>query len=89
MAQFGQGVRLLALPRLGKNGALTRAASAANGEVLVFTDADTKLTERTLLHVAAPFADPAVGGVAGERRHGHESNPRRRAAAQERLRVGS
>lgn len=82
VAQFGQGVRLLALPRLGKNGALTRAASAANGEVLVFTDADTKLTERTLLHVAAPFADPAVGGVAGERRHGHESNPRRRAAAQ-------
>ena len=66
----------------GKNGALTRAASAANGEVLVFTDADTKLTERTLLHVAAPFADPEVGGVAGERRHGHESNPGRRAAAQ-------
>jgi cellulose synthase/poly-beta-1,6-N-acetylglucosamine synthase-like glycosyltransferase len=82
VAQFGRGVRLLALPRLGKNGALTRAASDANGEILVFTDADTKLTERTLVHVAAPFADPDVGGVAGERRHGHESKPGRSAADQ-------
>jgi glycosyltransferase involved in cell wall biosynthesis len=80
VAQFGRGVRLLALPRLGKNGALTRAASDAKGEILVFTDADTKLTERTLLHIAAPFADPDVGGVAGERRHGHESKPGRSAA---------
>ena len=82
VAQFGRGVRLLALPRLGKNGALTRAASDARGEILVFTDADTKLTERTLLHIAAPFADPDVGGVAGERRHGHESKPARSAADQ-------
>jgi glycosyltransferase involved in cell wall biosynthesis len=82
VAQFGRGVRLLALPRLGKNGALTRAASDAKGEILVFTDADTKLTERTLLHIAAPFADPDVGGVAGERRHGHESKPGRSAADQ-------
>jgi glycosyltransferase involved in cell wall biosynthesis len=82
VAQFGRGVRLLALPRLGKNGALTRAASDANGEILVFTDADTKLTEQTLVHIAAPFADPDVGGVAGERRHGHESKPGRSAADQ-------
>jgi glycosyltransferase involved in cell wall biosynthesis len=81
VARFGQGVRLLALPRLGKNGALTRAARAANGEILVFSDADTKLTERTLLHVAAPFADPQVGGVAGERRHRHDSKPGQDAAA--------
>ena len=81
VTQFGQGVRLLSLPRLGKNGTLTRAASAANGDVLVFTDADTKLTPRTLLHVAAPFADPDVGGVAGERRHGLASEPRLSAAA--------
>jgi glycosyltransferase involved in cell wall biosynthesis len=81
VARFGRGVRLLALPRLGKNGALTRAARAANGEILVFTDADTMLTKRTLLHVAAPFADPEVGGVAGERRHGRESKPGRTVAA--------
>jgi glycosyltransferase involved in cell wall biosynthesis len=82
VAQFGRGVRLLTLPRLGKNGALTRAASDARGEILVFTDADTKLTERTLVRIAAPFADPDVGGVAGERRHGHESEPGRSAADQ-------
>lgn len=82
VAQFGRGVRLLALPRLGKNGALTRAAGDANGEILVFTDADTMLTKRTLLHIAVPFADPDVGGVAGERRHGHESKPGRSAADQ-------
>jgi glycosyltransferase involved in cell wall biosynthesis len=82
VAQFGRGVRLLALPRLGKNGALTRAASDARGEILVFTDADTKLTARTLVHIAAPFADPDVGGVAGERRHGHESGPGPSAADQ-------
>ena len=82
VAQFGRGVRLLALPRLGKNLALTRAGRAAKGEILVFTDADTKLTERTLLHVATPFADPEVGGVAGERRHGRQSKPGRSAAAQ-------
>lgn len=82
VAQFGQGVRLLALPRLGKNGALTRAASDARGEILVFTDADTKLTARTLVRIAAPFADPDVGGVAGERRHGHESAPGPSAADQ-------
>jgi hypothetical protein len=29
-----------------------------------------------------PFADPDVGGVAGERRHGHESKPGRSAADQ-------
>jgi hypothetical protein len=85
VAQFGRGVRLLALPRLGKNGALTRAARDANGEILVFTDADTKLTELTLMHIAAPFADPDVGGVAGERRHGHESKPGRSADQGKRL----
>jgi glycosyltransferase involved in cell wall biosynthesis len=80
--QFGRGVRLLALPRIGKNRALSEAAAVATGDVLVFTDADTKLTRETLLRVTAPFADPEVGGVAGERRHGDESKPGRRGAAQ-------
>lgn len=79
--RFGRGVRLLALPRIGKNRALNEAAAVAAGEVLVFTDADTKLTRETLLRVTAPFADPEVGGVAGERRHGDSSKPGRRAAA--------
>jgi glycosyltransferase involved in cell wall biosynthesis len=81
VSRFGRGVRLLALPRLGKNEALTRAGNAATGEILVFTDADTKLTEQTLRRVTAPFADPEVGGVAGERRHGQGSTQGLHAAA--------
>jgi hypothetical protein len=81
VAQFGEGVRLLALPRVGKNTAITLAAEASSGEILVFTDADTKLTEQTLVHVTAPFADPTVGGVAGERRHESAARPGRRTAA--------
>lgn len=81
VAQFGRGVRLLALPRVGKNAAITLAAEASSGEVLVFTDADTKLTEHTLAHIIVPFADPAVGGVAGERRHDSGAKPRRRTSA--------
>jgi glycosyltransferase involved in cell wall biosynthesis len=79
--RFGRGVRLIALPRMGKNRALNEAAVVGTGEVLVFTDADTKLTRETLLRVTAPFADPEVGGVAGERRHGDSSKPKRRGAA--------
>ena len=71
---FDHNIRLLPLPRSGKNRALTSAGEAATGEILVFTDADTKLTGKTLLHVAAVFADPEVGGVAGERRHGSQGS---------------
>jgi glycosyltransferase involved in cell wall biosynthesis len=71
---FGNGIRLLALPRSGKNRALTLAGEAATGEILAFTDADTKLTADTLLYIAAAFADPEVGGVAGERRHGAQGS---------------
>ncbi len=81
VAEFGQGVKLLALPRVGKNMAITLAVESATGDILVFTDADTKLTERTLIHVTAPFADPTVGGVAGERRHDSAARPGRGVAA--------
>ena len=62
-------VRLLALPRQGKNVTLNEAAAAARGDVLVFSDADTMLTPDSLRHLVRAFADPEVGGVAGERRH--------------------
>jgi glycosyltransferase involved in cell wall biosynthesis len=67
---FGDGVRLLDLPRAGKNAALNEAAAAAQGAIIAFTDADVKLTEDAFRRLVAPFADPSVGGVAGERRHG-------------------
>lgn len=70
------GVRLLQLPRVGKNAAINAAAAAARGDILVFTDADAKMTEQALHYLVAPFADREVGGVAGERRHRDVSHPR-------------
>lgn len=62
-------IRLLALPRQGKNLTLNAAVEAATGEVVVFTDADAELEPETLQHLVRPFGDPEVGGVGGERRH--------------------
>ncbi len=59
------GVRLLALPRVGKAAALNAAASAAEGEILVFSDANSIFSPGSLRALLRPFADPSVGGVAG------------------------
>ena len=59
------GIRLLALPRVGKAAALNAAAAAATGEVLVFSDANGLLDRGALRALMRPFADPEVGGVAG------------------------
>lgn len=83
---FGDGVRLLDLPRAGKNAALNEAAAAARGEIIAFTDADVKLTEDAFRRLVAPFADPTVGGVAGERRHGDLSRRRRLNAGKRTMR---
>jgi glycosyltransferase involved in cell wall biosynthesis len=64
-----RGVRLLALPRVGKAAALNRAIAAASGDVLVFTDANSALEADALRALVRPFADPAVGGVAGDQRY--------------------
>ncbi|MGN6591758.1 MAG: oligosaccharide flippase family protein, partial [Terriglobales bacterium] len=59
-------LRLCTAPgRAGKAAALNRAAAAAGGEVLVFTDANNTFAPLALRHLAAPFADPAVGAVTG------------------------
>jgi glycosyltransferase involved in cell wall biosynthesis len=83
---FGEDVRLLDLPRAGKNAVLNDAAAAARGEIIAFTDADVKLTEDALRRLVAPFADPSVGGVAGERRHGDLSRRRRLNAGKRTMR---
>lgn len=62
-------VRLLALPRQGKNRTLNAAVAAANGDVLVFSDADSMLAADALRHLVAPFSDPDVGGVGGDYRY--------------------
>lgn len=63
------GFVLLDLPRAGKARALNAAVAAARGEILAFTDANSMLGPQALPALLAPFADPAVGGVAGDQRY--------------------
>ncbi len=63
------GVRVLALPRVGKAAALEAAVAAATGEVLVFTDANTAFAPDAVRRLVRPLADPTVGGVAGDQRY--------------------
>lgn len=60
---------VLDLPRLGKARALDAAIAESTGEILVFTDANSRLDHDALKHLLAPFADPTVGGVAGDQRY--------------------
>ena len=66
VSSYGQpNIKLLSLRRTGKNAALTKAALAATGEILVFSDANSMYSSGALRALVSPFADPAVGGVAG------------------------
>jgi cellulose synthase/poly-beta-1,6-N-acetylglucosamine synthase-like glycosyltransferase len=56
---------LLDLPRLGKVRTLSEAVAASQGALLVFTDADGFLEPGTLASLVSNFADPRVGGAAG------------------------
>lgn len=51
--------------RLGKTACQNAAAAAASGEILVFTDATTRVDRDALRQLVAGFADPEVGCVAG------------------------
>jgi cellulose synthase/poly-beta-1,6-N-acetylglucosamine synthase-like glycosyltransferase len=72
-AQRHPQVKLLALPRQGKAFALNAAADAAKNDVLVLTDANAMLENDTLRYLTAPFADQAVGGVAGNQAYNQDS----------------
>ena len=58
-------VRVLDLPRLGKAAALNAAVAASTGEILVFSDANTAYAPDAIRQLVRSFADPEVGGVAG------------------------
>jgi len=64
-----QRVKLLALPRQGKARALNAAVAASCGEILVFSDANSLYTADAIRALVRRFADPAVGGVAGNQRY--------------------
>ena len=60
---------VLDLERGGKAAAMNRAIGIASGEVIVFTDANSRLGPDAFEVLLAPFADPDVGGVAGDQRY--------------------
>lgn len=62
-------VRLLSLSRVGKMRALNAAVEHAEGEILVFSDANGMYDRGALRALVRPFADRAVGGVAGDQRY--------------------
>jgi glycosyltransferase involved in cell wall biosynthesis len=68
-AYADRGVRLISLPRVGKAAALDAAVAEASGDVLVFSDANSIHAPDALRALVRPFADPLVGGVAGDQRY--------------------
>ena len=58
-------VRVLDLPRVGKAAALAAAVAQSRGDILVFTDANSSYDAAAVRRLVRPFADPSVGGVAG------------------------
>lgn len=60
-----RGVRLVAPGRVGKGAALEAAVAASSSDILVFSDANSQYAPGALRELVRPFADPGVGGVAG------------------------
>ena len=61
-----RGVQLIAGPRRGKGQTLNAAVAHATGDILVFSDANTHFRPDALRALVRPFADPSVGGTAGD-----------------------
>jgi cellulose synthase/poly-beta-1,6-N-acetylglucosamine synthase-like glycosyltransferase len=83
-ARTNERVCLLALPRVGKAGALNAAIEAAEGEILVFSDANSLFDPDALRALVRPFADPEVGAVAGDQRYIRSADTGAVAEAEER-----
>lgn len=64
-------VGVLDLPRVGKGAALVAAVAVAEGDVLVFSDANSILAPDALRQLVRSFDDPRVGGVAGNQVYVH------------------
>jgi cellulose synthase/poly-beta-1,6-N-acetylglucosamine synthase-like glycosyltransferase len=54
--------------RRGKTAALNRGVAAANGEIVVFSDANNDFNSRAITELVKHFRDPTVGGVCGVKR---------------------
>lgn len=64
-AHPGRRVTVLDPGRVGKADALNAAIDHVTADIVVFTDANTAFRADALRRIVAPFADPSVGGVAG------------------------
>jgi cellulose synthase/poly-beta-1,6-N-acetylglucosamine synthase-like glycosyltransferase len=60
-----RGVRLVASGRVGKGAALEAAVAASSNDILVFSDANSQYASGAMRALVRAFADPDVGGVAG------------------------
>jgi len=58
-------IRFFNLPRSGKNGVVNRIVPKARGEILVFSDANSMYAANAIRALVNRFADPSIGGVAG------------------------
>ena len=64
-----RGIELLPMPRQGKIPVLNAAIRRATGEILVFSDANSMYAPDAIRALVRPFADPTIGGVAGDQRY--------------------
>jgi cellulose synthase/poly-beta-1,6-N-acetylglucosamine synthase-like glycosyltransferase len=62
-------IKFLPLPRQGKAPALNAGVEASSGEILVFSDANSIYQPDAIRALTRPFADPKVGGVAGNQQY--------------------
>lgn len=68
LARYTQ-VRVLFEPaRRGKSAAVNRAMGYINTPIIIFTDANTMVSQEAIKEIVTQFTDPKVGCVAGEKR---------------------
>lgn len=84
LARFGPKVEVVSVPASGKAAALNAGVARATGDLLVFADARQTFAADALRALAAPFADPSVGGVSGELILGCETAAGRRGSSERR-----
>jgi biofilm PGA synthesis N-glycosyltransferase PgaC len=69
------GIQLLHQPeRQGKAAAINRAMKEVKTELVVFTDANSLLNPESLKRLVRHYDDPAIGGVAGEKKIKHDGS---------------
>jgi cellulose synthase/poly-beta-1,6-N-acetylglucosamine synthase-like glycosyltransferase len=65
-AKYAPGIKLFTLPRRsGKSAVLNQLVPRAQGDIVVFCDANTMLLKNALQKLLQPFEDPRVGCVCG------------------------